>query len=64
VTKILPYQIDLDQKPFESLPRSDQVGIFREHFQLVRGVLRGRGLKCSNRALEGVSRPLDHNRVT
>ena len=62
-TKILPDQINLGRKPFELLSRSDQVGIFRGDFQLVRGFLRGRGLKCSNRPLEGVSRPLDHHRV-
>src|SRR5215469_10584711 len=62
--KILPYQIDLHRKPFESLFSSDQVCLFRRYLQLVRGVLRLRGLKCSDRALECVSRPLDHNRVT
>jgi hypothetical protein len=34
--KILSDQIDLGRKPFERLPRSDQVGIFRGHFQLLR----------------------------
>ena len=61
--KILPDQINLGRKPLERLSGSGQVGIFRGHFQLVRGVLRGRGLKGSNRTLESVSRPLDHNRV-
>ena len=63
LTKILPDQINLGRKPFESLSRSNQVRIFSEHFQLAGGGVRGRGLKCSNRAFECVNRSLDHHGV-
>src|SRR5215467_13801034 len=62
-TKILPDQINLGRKAFERLSRSGQIGIFRGHFQLLRGFLSSTGLKCSNRALECVSRALDHHCV-
>src|SRR5215467_3659790 len=63
LTKILPDEVNFGRKLFESLPRSDEVGIFCGDFQLLRRFLCPRGLKCSNRALQCVSCPLDHYRV-
>src|SRR5215472_3738930 len=64
LTKVIPDQINLGRKPVEHLSRCVEVANLREGFQLVRGFLRGRGLKCSNGAFECVSRALDHHRVT